>query len=140
MNDFWETGAIWGLFFLRFGVGLVFVTHGYPKMTGRGNYPKASREHFTESIRRLGLPFPFYVATFLGGVEFFGGAMVMLGLWTRWAALALAGVMLVATSKTFFERGFINAADFPFSLLTSLLALMFLGGGSAGLEGLFFEP
>ncbi|MBI4487772.1 MAG: DoxX family protein, partial [Deltaproteobacteria bacterium] len=65
------------------------------------------------------------------------GAMVMLGLWTRWAALALAGVMLVATSKTFFERGFINAADFPFSLLTSLLALMFLGGGSAVLKDFF---
>ncbi len=69
MSAAWEVGVDWGLFSLRLGLGLIFVVHGYPKMTGRGGDAKAGREHFAESIRRLGLPYPFYLAIFLAALN-----------------------------------------------------------------------
>lgn len=138
MNPLWETGADLGLFFLRLGLGLIFVTHGYPKMTGIESGTKASREGLTNSIRRLGLPFPHHLAIVIGTIQFLGGWMLLLGLGTRWAALALAVIMLVASTRNFVEKQFVDSADFPFSLLTSLIALIFLGGGAISLDWLLF--
>lgn len=140
MSAAWEVGVDWGLLSLRLGLGLIFLVHGYPKMTGRGSDSKAGREHFAESIRRLGLPYPFYLATFFGGVEFFGGLMTLFGIWTRLAALALAAIMVVASGRNFIQKGFLSSADFPFSLLTSLIALALMGGGGFSLDRLVFGP
>ncbi len=44
MSEVWSAGASWGLLFVRIGVGLVFLFHGYPKMTGRWADGKGSRK------------------------------------------------------------------------------------------------
>lgn len=134
MTDIWQAGLDWGTLLIRLGLGVVFLVHGYPKMTGRWNDIKGGQESLSNSIRRLGLPFPRHMAVLVGTIEFFGGAMVLLGLWTRWAALGLVAVMLVASGRNIIEKGFMHSADFPFSLLTTLLGLIFLGGGSFSLE------
>lgn len=138
MNPLWEAGTNLGLLFLRLGPGLIFVTHGYPKMTGVKSSAKASREGLTDSIRRLGLPFPRQTAIVIGTIQFFGGLMLLVGLGTRWAASAIAVIMLVAATRNFVEKQFLDSADFPFSLLTSLVALILLGGGAISLDRLFF--
>ena len=138
MNPFWEAGANWGLFFLRLGLGLIFLTHGYPKMTGVESGTKASREGLTNSIRRLGLPFPHEMAIVIGTIQFFGGLMLLVGLGTRPAASLLAVIMLVAAARNFVEKQFLDSADFPFSLLTSLIALSLLGGGALSLDWFLF--
>jgi putative oxidoreductase len=130
--------ASWGILILRLGVGLVFLTHGYPKMSGRSNDPKINREGLTHSIRRLGLPFPAHLALAVGTIEFAGGILLIVGLWTRWAALALAVIMAVASARNLVEKGFLKSADFPFSLLATLLGLTFLGGGFLSLDRLLF--
>lgn len=135
MNGFWQEGAGWGLLFLRLAQGLIFIAHGFPKFSGRsGGNPKVGREHFAGTLRRIGVPFPHYMAVFIGGIEFFGGLMLILGLGTRWIALVLIPVMVVASTKNFFEKGFVAGVDFPLSVLAGLIALFFLGGGSFGLE------
>jgi putative oxidoreductase len=134
LTQLWESGANWGLFFLRLALGLIFVTHGYPKMTGVESGTKASREGLTDSIRRLGLPFPRHLAIVIGTIQVFGGLMLLLGLGTRLAAALLAVIMLVASTRNFVEKQFVGSADFPFSLLASLIALGLLGGGAFGLE------
>ena len=134
MTPLWEMGANWGLFFLRLGLGLIFVTHGYPKMTGIESGAKASREGLTNSIRRLGLPFPHQLAIVIGTIQFLGGWMLLLGWGTRWAASVLAVIMLAASTRNFVKKQFVDSADFPFSLLTSLIALSLLGGGAFSLE------
>jgi putative oxidoreductase len=136
MNDIWQAGLDWGTLLIRLGLGVVFLVHGYPKMTGRWKDIKGSQESLSNSIRRLGLPFPRHMAVLVGTIEFFGGAMVLLGLWTRWAALGLVAVMLVASGRNIVQKGFMNSGDFPFSLLTTLLGLIFLGSGSFSLEWL----
>jgi putative oxidoreductase len=83
---------------------MVFLMHGYPKMTGRSNDPKVNREGLTRSIRRLGLPLPSHLALSVGTLELTGGLMLIVGLWTRWAALALAMIMAVASARNFVEK------------------------------------
>ena len=138
MNGAWETGAAWGLLILRLGIGLIFVTHGYPKMAGIGSDPKVNREGLQNSVRRLGLPFPREMAIVIGAMQFFGGLMLWLGFGTRLAAFMLAVIMLVAATRNFVEKQFLDSADFPFSLLTSLVALILLGGGALSLDWLLF--
>ena len=138
MSPGWEAGANWGLFFLRLGLGLIFLTHGYPKMTGVKSGAKASREGLADSIRRLGLPFPVQFAIVIGTIQFFGGLMLLVGLGTRLVASLLAVIMLVAAARNFVEKQFLDSADFPFSLLTSLVALSLLGGGALSLDWLLF--
>ena len=138
MSPGWEAGANWGLLILRLGVGLIFITHGYPKMAGKGTDPKVNRQGLENSIRRLGLPFPHEMAIVVGTIQFVGGLMLWLGLGTRLAAALLAVIMLVASARNFFEKQFLGSADWPFSLLTSLTALVFLGGGALSLDWFLF--
>ena len=133
-------GANFGVLIIRLGLGLLFLIHGYPKMSGRWGEVKGSRESLTKSIRRLRLPFPYYLAILVGTVECFGGGMLILGFGTRWAAMALVVIMLVATGRNYTEKGFIGSADFPFSVLTTRLGLALIGSGSISLDGHFWGP
>jgi putative oxidoreductase len=66
---------------LRIVTGFLFLWHGSQKLF---NFPPTGFE----------MP-PFLVFT-AGPIEFFGGLLVMLGLWTRWAAFITSGQMAVA--------------------------------------------
>jgi len=138
MNGFWGIENGWGLLLIRIGVGLVFIFHGYPKMTGRWGDCKGSRESVKKSIRKLGLPFPHQLAILVGAIEFFGGMLLLVGLGTRLVALAVAIIMLVASGRNYAEKGFLGGADMPFSLFMTLLGLFLLGGGAISIDAIFF--
>ena len=72
----------------RLIVGYVFMLSGWTKLN---NLPTMI-ERFTE----WGIPAPQILTPFVSGVECFGGAMLILGLFTRIPAAMLAVVMLVA--------------------------------------------
>ena len=140
MNGVWGIGDGWGLLLIRIGVGLVFIFHGYPKMTGRWGDCKGSRESVKKSIRSLGLPFPHQLAILVGATEYFGGMLLLVGLCTRFVALGIAVIMLVASGRNYVGKGFLGGADMPFSLFMTLLGLFLLGSGSISLDALFFRP
>ena len=50
----------------------------------------------TKNFTALGIPAPEILTPFVSGVEFFGGLMLLLGLLTRFAAVPLMIVMVVA--------------------------------------------
>jgi putative oxidoreductase len=133
MSDLFNSTDL-ALLILRVGSGLIFIPHGYPKMTGGGGDEKGGHAHLTQSLAQMGLPFPYAFAALVGAIEFFGGLLLIIGLQTQWASLALAFVMLVATGRVLMQRGFVSNADFPFSLLVATLALALLGGGTVSLE------
>ena len=133
MSDFFNATDL-ALLILRVGTGVIFIPHGYPKMTGGGGEEKGGQAHLTQSLAQMGLPFPYAFAALVGAIELFGGLLLILGWQTHLASLALAFVMLVATGRVLVQRGFVGNADFPFSLLVATLALALLGGGAVSLE------
>lgn len=73
---------------VRLSVGIEFFGSGLGKL---GKLPG-----FIEFFRKLGIPFPEVQAPFVAGVELVCGALILVGLLTRPAALMLCGVMAVA--------------------------------------------
>jgi len=67
---------------LRIVTGLLFMFHGSQKLLGWPLEPMAGVP-----------PFVTYIA---GPIELLGGALVMVGLMTRWAAFVSSGLMAVA--------------------------------------------
>ena len=72
----------------RLVVGWVFLWSGWTKLH---NLPK-----MIENFQSWGIPHPEILTPFVSGVEFFGGLLLLLGLFTRIAAAPLAIVMIVA--------------------------------------------
>src|SRR3984893_19111063 len=77
-----------GPLLMRLIVGYTFMLTGWGKLTNLAQV--------TENFVGWGIPFPKILTPFVSGVEFFGGVMLMLGLFTRIPAAMLAVVMLVA--------------------------------------------
>ena len=79
----------WAAFAIRLMVGGIFFVEGLLKFLRPG-------ELGAGRFAKIGLPAPEFFGPFVGGVELLGGALVLLGLRTRWAAWPLLGVMAVA--------------------------------------------
>ncbi len=106
---------------LRAVIGIIFVVHGYPKLFG-------GMEKFTSTVtNNLGLP--WYMAYVAALSEFAGGILLILGLFTRWAALFISGVMVVAITRVHWHQGLVKGFEFPLSLLAGAVTLVILGGG-----------
>jgi len=121
-----------GLLILRLSLGLIFFTHGYPKLAHSG----AGMQTF---FVQHGLPGYFvYVA---GVLEVFGGALLVLGLFTRGAALLLAIEMGVAIWKVHSSGGYlaVHNYEFPLAVLAGCLALATVGAGKLSLDEPLFE-
>lgn len=73
---------------VRLSVGIEFFGSGLGKL---GKLPG-----FIDYFRSLGIPLPEIQAPFVAGVELLCGALIVVGLATRPAALMLCGVMSVA--------------------------------------------
>ena len=114
---------------IRLMVGAVFVSEGIqkfllPEQVGSGRFAT------------IGLPAPDVLAPFVGSVEIAAGALVLLGLGTRVAAIPLIAIMCVALGSTklpiLLERGFWSAAHesrTDWSMLLGSLFLLIEGGG-----------
>ena len=74
--------------FARIVVGWVFLWSGWGKLN--------ALERITQNFVEWGVPFPRIMTPFVSGVEFFGGLLLLLGLFTRIAAVPLVIVMIVA--------------------------------------------
>ena len=84
-----------GPLIMRLIVGYVFMLSGWGKLN---NLPQMI-QNFTE----WGIIFPKIMTPFVSGVEFFGGIMLILGLFTRIPAAMLAFTMLVAIKSAKWE-------------------------------------
>ena len=85
----WLESIEWlGRLLVRLSVGIEFFGSGLGKL---GKLPG-----LIQYFRTLGIPFPEVQAPFVAGVEFVCGALILVGLATRPAALMLCGVMVVA--------------------------------------------
>jgi putative oxidoreductase len=116
---------------IRLAVGLIFFTQGILKYTD----PRMGVTRFT----RIGFPHPYFTAHFVGTFEIGCGLLVLLGLWTRVAALPLLIVISTAIATTkipeLFRAGqgfwyMVSDARADFAMFCSLLFLIAAGGGT----------
>lgn len=119
---------------IRILVGWVFIAEGiqkflFPAALGVGRFAK------------LGLPDPQLLAPFVGVVEIVCGALIVIGLFTRFAAVPLLAVIGVAIWKTkvpILEHqgvwSMLHEARVDFSMGLGLLFLLIVGAGSFALD------
>jgi putative oxidoreductase len=115
------------LLVMRLALGAVMVDFGYHKVFG-------GLHHHVELVRSLGLPgWSAYLSAF---TEFFGGLLVVLGLFTRVAAFAICINMCVAIWKVTSHNGLIADHGYGFGMALAALAfaLIFFGGGSIAFD------
>lgn len=118
----------WAPVLLRLALGCVFMAHGWEKLTG----PLGTAEGF--NIESWGWSNPTAWAWAVALVETSGGLLIIVGLFTRIAAAALAVLMVVATLKVRLAEGFIGGFELEFTLLMVALALMVTGGGKLSVD------
>ena len=132
----WLEGLEWlGRLVVRLSVGIEFFGSGLGKL---GKLPG-----LIQYFRTLGVPFPEVQAPFVAGVEFVCGALLVVGLLTRPAALMLCGVMVVAIATaaapehhvTASWHGLLELFYLPEWCLLLLLGWLILAGpGRASLD------
>ncbi len=110
------------LLVLRIVAGIVFVLHGWGKLTGN-----PSIEMFAGMVGGLGFPMPMFFAWVVALTEFVGGLALILGILVRPAAILLSIVMLVALFMV--KKMAFPAADVDLVLLGVSVALALTGPG-----------
>ena len=118
-----------GLLTLRVVIGIIMIAHGYHKIL-------VGMSHHVETVRHLGLP--GWLAYPSAGAEFFGGILVLLGLFTRISAFAILINMIVAIWKMHWHNGLTanGGYEFPLSLAAIAFALVFFGAGPIAFDAI----
>jgi putative oxidoreductase len=122
-----------GPFAARFTLGVLFVSTGWGKVH--------DLEKVTGFFMELGIPAPAFNAHMVSFVELIGGALLLVGLASRLAALPLAASMAVAILTA--QREQVHGLPDLFGLvewtyLALLLWVALAGPGKLSLDHLFF--
>jgi putative oxidoreductase len=124
-----KTPADRAIFLIRLMVGAVFLSEGiqkflFPDIRGAGRFEK------------IGLPAPEFFGGFVGFFEIACGILILIGLFTRLAAIPTLIIMLVAiaTTKTqvLADDGFwemMHGSRTDWSMLLGSIFLIIKGGG-----------
>ncbi len=126
----------YSLIILRAALGIILFAHGAQKLLGWfGGFGFDATLQFFQ--QQLGIPQALAAISIL--VEFFGGLMVLLGLFTRVGAALIAVNMAVALITVHLPQGFFIAGgkvgiEFTFALVLMALYLTINGAGSLSVD------
>ena len=115
------------LFVMRLTLGLIMVAHGYQ------NTFRHLHDH-VHMVASLGLPaWLGYVSSF---TELLGGLLILVGFFTRPAAVAVCIDLVVAIWKVHWHNGLMgdHGYEFPLAIATIAFALIFFGGGAIAID------
>jgi len=122
--------AGWGLLVLRLVVGIIFIVHGWPKMTNARALAQAFGQPSAGMIAFL---------TAQGIVETVGGVAMILGLWVQVVAIIFGVIMLgaIGLKTTMMKTGFTaqqaTGWEFDLALLAASVVQLLAGAGTLSL-------
>ena len=118
------------LLVLRLVLASVMIAHGSQKVFG-------GMPRFHSMVSGMG--FPGWWAYLSAAAEFGGGILVLLGVLTRFAALAITIDLAVAIVKVHLKAGLRGPGgfEFPLSVAAIAFALIFFGAGPIALDTIF---
>lgn len=121
----------WAFTVFRVVVGGVFLAHGLQKVFMFGLHGVAG------AFASMGIPVPAVTSVLVALVELLGGAALILGFLTRWAAVLNGFDMLVAILLVHLKNGFFNpmGIEFPLTLMVACIVLALHGPGAASVDG-----
>ncbi len=134
-----KTGPIKAYFLIRIILGYVFLVAGlqkfiFPDAMGPGRFEE------------MGYANPEFIAYFVGTFEVLGAVLILIGLFSRFAAVPLIFIMIVAIATTKFpiitEDGFwpfFHAIRLDFSMLLAALFVLVNGSGKKSLDYILFD-
>lgn len=122
------TSAGVGILPMRFLIGWIFFKAGTGKLFGW--FGGHGIEGITQFFTQLGLPAPHFQAWFVGVNEALWGALLFVGLFTRFAVIPLGIVMIAAIFTVHRTSGY----EYPLVILTGCLAMLHTGSGPLSLD------
>jgi len=127
----WDEHREVGILVLRVGIGLMFVFHGWPKISG-GTETWAK---LGMAMQYLGMGFAPAIWGFMSAAtEFFGGILIASGLLTRQAAMLLTFNMVVAVVLKFSTGAGLSGASQAIETGIVFLSLILIGPGKYSID------
>ena len=121
---FYETFGPLSHTLVRVALGAILIPHGFGKVFGNDAI------HAANNFVHFGWAFPLAWAYFIGALEFFGGILLVFGLFTRAIALAFAIEMAVICFAVLWPNWGWAHHGMEYAFFMGLIAVaVFLGGG-----------
>jgi putative oxidoreductase len=122
-----------GLFILRVGIGILFIRHGWPKISDPSKW-----EGVGMALGSIGFTPPAAVAKGFGFMaalsEFGGGICLILGFLFRPACILMACTMAVAMSFHINKGDTLDKFELPLAYLILFVSLIFIGPGKISID------
>ena len=122
-----STNDSWGLLGLRLATGAIFIAHGLPKFGIGGG---GGLEGTASFLGGMGVPLPMLNAILVASSETIGGAMLIIGFMTRFAAATQVIAMLVAVFMVHWSNGFTANGGYQWALLMAAAAFTLMMDGA----------
>jgi putative oxidoreductase len=115
------------LLVIRIVLGVIMVVHGYQNLF----------RHLHDHVRFVAsVGLPAWLGYVSSVVEFFGGLLLLAGLFTRCAAFAVCIDLAVALWKVHWHNGLTgdHGSEFPLAIAALAFALIFFGAGPIAMD------
>src|SRR5918997_4474917 len=134
IRELLATTPTWITLPIRLALGIIFLAHGLQKAFGLWGGPGWTK--FTSFPPPFGFMRPAWLWMGAAAVaELVGGALVLLGLFTRLGAFLLACTMLTAIVGVHWGTFFMPTGfEYALALLGMSIALLIEGGGNASID------
>lgn len=140
-NSTTDLGTQWNPVVLRLALSVALLVAGVGKLFSVG--PKANTiGDFAGLLASLGVPASTAVAWLVALGETGAGLLLLLGLFTRYAAAVAAAIMFAATTLVHLPNGFAagdGGIEYTLVLFLVALALVLSGPGALSLERAVFD-
>lgn len=120
---------------LRVSVGIIFITHGYPKLVGGVE----KWDWMGQQMSLVGINFwPRFWGFLAAAAESAGGLLLIFGLFTRISSLLMLGTMIIALVFLIKSGKGYDAISHPLQLVFVFAAFLLAGGGKYSLDQWLF--